>query len=299
MKLLKLAICLLLLGGLSASCTKEDHSDCYNIYRLAFRYNGDGTDDIFGEKINSVDMYVFDVNSVCVSRTRLSQADLHAQETVLPPLAEGEYRIVCIGNAHDTKVQGLNSRSVNNTSFAASDYLNGENVSGNDSLYWSAVNYTIQPYSEYKMEETKLTDFSSSHFKVSVEVINAPDALGTDPVIELVGVSPMTNFNNEAHGEPVDYVLEVESSDDNDYTAECNIMRHTDHEKVYLKISSKDGSYSHLINFAEYISKFSKYIDTSLNECLIAFRVEYISDSLSDIRIEVPSWVIENVTPEF
>lgn len=147
MKLLKLAICLLLLGGLSASCTKEDHSDCYNTYRLAFRYNGDGNDDIFSEKINSVDMYVFDQNSVCVSQARLSEADLQAQETVLPPLREGEYRIVCIGNAYDTKVQGLDSKNMNNMTFAARSYLNGEKVSGNDSLYWSAVNYTIHPYS--------------------------------------------------------------------------------------------------------------------------------------------------------
>ena len=298
MKLLKLAICLLLLGGLSASCTKEDHSDCYNTYRLALRYNGDGNDDIFSQKINSVDMYVFDVNSVCVSQARLSQADIQAQETVLPPLREGEYRIVCIGNAYNTKVQGLDSKNMNNMTFAARSYLNGEKVSGNDSLYWSAINYTIQPYSEYKMEETKTSYFSSSHYDILVEVVNAPDVLCADPVIELVGVSPLTNFNNEAQGQPADYMLDAVISQGNNITAKCNIMRHTNHEDVYLKISSQDGSIIHQVNFAEHISRYSSYINTSLNECLIPFKVEF-GDSKFDIKIEVPSWVIENVTPEF
>lgn len=298
MKLLKLAICLLLLGGLSASCTKEDHSDCYNTYRLAFRYNGDGNDDIFSEKINSVDMYVFDQNSVCVSQARLSEADLQAQETVLPPLREGEYRIVCIGNAYDTKVQGLDSKNMNNMTFAARSYLNGEKVSGNDSLYWSAVNYTIHPYSAYKMEETKSTLFASSHFDILVEVVNAPAEFGADPIIELVGVSPLTNFNNEAHGQPADYTLVAKSADGSNFTATCNIMRHTNHEDVYLKISSQDGTFVHQVNFADHLAKYSNYIDTSLNECLIPFKVEF-GDSKLDINIEIPSWVIENVTPEF
>ena len=73
MKLLKLAICLLLLGGISASCTKEDHTDCYNTYRLDLCYYGDGNDDIFSKKITSVDMYVFDVNSNCISSKKLSK----------------------------------------------------------------------------------------------------------------------------------------------------------------------------------------------------------------------------------
>ncbi len=297
MKLLKLAICLLLLGGLSASCTKEDHSDCYNIYRLAFRYNGDGNDDIFEQKINSVDMYVFDVNNVCVSQARLSEADLKAQETELPPLREGEYRIVCIGNAYDTKVQGLDSKSMNNMTFAARSYLNGEKVSGNDSLYWSAVNYIIQPYSEYKMVETKTTFFESSHYDILVEVVNAPSALGADPVIELVGVSPLTNFNNDVQGQPANYQLDVVNSDGTNFTAMCNIMRHTDHENVFLKISSQDGTITHLVNFADHIAYYSSYINTSLNECLIPFKIEF-GDSKFDVKIEVPSWIIENVTPE-
>ena len=298
MKLLKLAICILLLGGLSASCTKEDHSDCFNTYRLAFRYNGDGDQDIFPKKINSVDMYVFDVNSICVSSTRLSQNDIQAQETVLPPLSEGEYRIVCIGNAYDTKVQGMDSKNLGNITFAAKDYLNGEIVSGNDSLYLAAINYTIAPYSEYKQVETRTAYFESSHYDIYVELVDNPGTLGENPVIELVGVSPLTDFNNVAKGEATNYVLDTRYDGNITTVAVSNIMRHINHQDVYLKISSQDGSSFIQVNFAEHINRNRNYIDTSLNECLIPFRIE-ITGIDTDINIEVPEWLIEKITPEY
>lgn len=298
MKFLKLAIYILLLGGLSASCTKEDHSDCYNTYRLAFRYNGDGTEDIFKQKIGSVDMYVFDANSNLVASGSLSQAELQAQEKVLPPLKEGEYRIVCVGNAYNTEVQGLSSGNLSNVTFAAKDYINGEIVSGNDSLYWSAINYTILPYSEYKMEETRTTNFASSHYDIYVEIKNAPSVFGDDLKIELVGVSPLTNFNNVAEGQATNYVLDAVKGENNTITACANIMRHTNHEDVYLKVSAADGTVIATINFAEHIEKYKNYINTSLNECLIPFTVEF-GDTDIDVQIEIPSWIIEIVTPEF
>ena len=298
MKLLKLAICLLLLGGLSASCTKEDHTNCYNTYRLDLRYNGDGTDDIFKQKITCVDMYVFDVNNSCIYSRHLSDEDMQAQGTVLPPLDEGDYRIVCIGNAYDTKVQGIDSRNLGNITFAANGYFNGERVSGNDSLYWSAINYTIEPYDEYRQIETRTAYFASSHYDIYVELIDHTGVMGTDPVVELVGVSPLTNFHNEVQAQSADYMLDTRHDGDIKTVAVANIMRHTNHEDVYLRISSEDGLASVTVNFAEHISRYAGQINTSLHECQIPFTIE-IAAIDAEVKIELPEWFIEKITPEF
>ena len=74
---------------------------------------------------------------------------------MLPPLEAGDYRIVCVGNAYDTEVTALDSKDLAKVSFASADYLKGETASGNDPLYWAAIDYTIAPYSEYKKEEKR------------------------------------------------------------------------------------------------------------------------------------------------
>lgn len=301
MKLGNLAMCLLLVGGLSASCIREDNSDCYNTYRLALSYLGDGTTEIFPQKINRVDMYVFDENSKCILSSRLSDAEVETQLTTLPPLDEGDYRIVCVGNAYETKVENLDSKDLSAITFAAEDYINGEIVSGNDSLYWSAIDYVIEPYSEYRNETTRTTYFASSHYDVLVEVVNAPDHFGKHPKIELVDVSPLTDFNNNAEGQATTYVMETVHDGVKTTTARNNIMRHTNHRDVYLKVTGEDGTQIAMINFADHLEANKEYIDPTLHECLIPFRIELSSnmDYNYNISITVPEWYMELVRPEF
>lgn len=299
MRMKSFALCLLLAGGLSASCLKEDYSDCRNIYNLALSYLGDGTEEIFSEKISSVDLYVFDQNQALVSSSRLSDSDVEARLTRLPALDPGTYRIVCIGNAHDTEVSNIESKDLRSITFAAKDYINGEIVSGNDSLYWSAVDYVIEPFNAYQTEEfTQTANFASSHYDIIVEIVNAPENVGKHPKVEIVATSPETDFNNVAKGEPATYVMETVHNGENITSARNNIMRNTNHEDVYLKVTGEDGKEAASINFAEYLELHKNHIDHQLNECIIPIRIEFL-DKVAQISITLPSWYIEMVQPIF
>lgn len=307
MKSRLLALSLMLAGIFSTSCLEEDYSDCYNIYKLVMSYKGDGKTEIFPEKINRVEMYVFDESDACISSTVLSDDDVAARTTVLPPLPAGDYRIVCVANTHDTGMENLASRDYSQILFAANDYMDGKTVAGNDSLYYASTYYTIKEFSPMIYEETQTVEFASSHYDVLVEVVNAPENIGRHPKIEIVGVSPQTDFENVAKGKPTDYIMKTVHDGVKTTTARNNIMRHKNQKDVYLKVTGEDGSEVALINFADHIEEFREYIDPSRHECLIPFKIEYgiperpypSDDMCAEITISVPEWVVESVKPIF
>ncbi len=298
-----LAFSLILAGMISTSCLQEDYSHCYRTYRLILSYFGDGNTEIFPEKINRVEMYVFDEDNACVSSTVLPDGDVAARSTKLPKLEPGDYRIICVGNTHETGMENLDSRDCSKILFAAEDYLAGKTVNGNDSLYYASVDWNVIGFDPTISEETITAKFASSHYDIFVEMINTPAAVG-NPKVELVGVSPYTDFENVAKGAPADYLMETVDHGGRYITASNNIMRHKNHEDVYLKVTAEDGTELAMINFDEHIKKHKDYIDPNLHECLIPFRLEWPAvieseDLCLELTVGIPEWIIENVTPEF
>ena len=78
-------------------CIKENLDDCETT--LYFSYLGDGTKEIFPQKIEKVDMYIYNQNNVFVQKTVLNRKELNRQRGTTLNLPSGQYHIICWGNS--------------------------------------------------------------------------------------------------------------------------------------------------------------------------------------------------------
>jgi hypothetical protein len=114
----------------------------------------------------------------------------------------------------------------------------------------------------------------------------------------LTGVSPYADFNNEAACDvETDYVLETVHDGVAKATAKCNILRHLDHENVYLKVLDAEGNELASVNFADFLKENSGQIDCNRNEVLIPFQIEF--KSVDKVEVSLPDWWVMHVTPDF
>lgn len=299
MKLTKIVFCLgLLVAGL-CSCIREDLDDCFSTNKLLLSYKGDGTTELFSEKICRVELFVFDAENRCVNSSVIPQDQVANRTAQLPPLAAGTYRIVCLGNTHDTKIGNIDSGDYGQMLFGANDFFAGNTVSGNDSLYYATTSYTVLPYTGAE-EQVQVIEFSSSHYDLMVEVAGIPDpgnGGGGLPALEICGVTPCTDFENRVSGEPADYLLETDyNSDGMLMTAQANIMRHENHEEVYVRLRPTTRAESLAeVNLGEFLAA-NPIIDCTKQEVLIPIRIEFKS---GNVTVSVPEWYVEQVKPEF
>ena len=285
--ILNLALMALALG----SCIREDLSECYSINKLQFVYTGnDDSNDIFNEKIGSVELYIFDAAVECVYNRALTDEELSQQEVTLPRLLVGEYRIICVANGKNTDIVATDGKEYSAMYFADKSYTLGEQTKTNDALYWASHNFTVT-----SDDSTQVVELASSHYDVYVEVLGV-DAR-SDIHIEMSGVLPCTTLDkNEAFGSMTTYYPAIESiAKESKMISAFNIMRHTDHSAVEVKVYDKSGAELATVNLAEFLAA-NPSIDCSLNEVTIPISFTF---SLSDITVTMPEWYIQDTKPEF
>ena len=285
--ILSLAMIAVALG----SCIREDLSECYSENKLQLVYTGnDKSNDIFQEKIGSVELYIFDAAVDCVYNRALTDVELSQQEVTLPRLLVGEYRIICVANGKNSDIVATDGKDYSAMYFVDKSYTAGAATKGNDSLYWASKNITIT-----SDDNTEVAEFVSSHYDIYVEVVGV-DAQ-SEISIEMSGVAPCTSLdNNEAFGTPTTYYPEVKSiASENKKSSTFNIMRHSDHTLVEVKLCDKSGGELAKVNLAEFLAA-NPSIDCSLNEVTIPISFTF---KLSDFTITLPEWYIQDTKPEF
>lgn len=295
MKLVRNIVCALLVAVIGNSCIREDFSECYSENKLIFSYKGDGTEEIFNEKITRVQMFVFDADNICVASLVVPDAQVAARKADIPQLKEGDYRIVCIGNTYSTATQGVDSRTYSSMLFADEDYFSGGQVSGNDALYYSSVNVHILAFEDALDDQVYTAEFRCSHYDLSVEVVGVPE--GSSAFMELEGAVPCTDFENKSCGNGVTYYLESNYvAGTHTLTNLSNIMRFTDPTQINLKVYAAEGSAPlATVNFAEFLAAHPS-VDVTKQEAIIPIRIEFRS---AEVVVTLPDWYAHPTRPEF
>ena len=295
MMLFNLCAALLLLS--SCNSIKDNYEDCETV-TLSFSYSGDGTMDIFQDKISSVSLYIYGADGSLHQTKTIEQNSLKAFQGTRLNLSPGSYSIVGVGNAFDkTSVENATARDHSQIWFSNPSVGKGV-VEGNDSLYLGRQNIVVPEELWYNAE----LPFRSSHYKVSYTVKGYVDQDNTkagESLLELKvhNLLPKTDFNNRVFGDRITYnPVMVWNNDNGDHQSYFNIMRQGEPANVGFELlDKKTGQTLHTLGLADFLAQFPQ-VDITKQEVLIPIEVVY---KHTGVTITIPDWMINNVTPGY
>lgn len=280
----------MLLVVLATGCIKEDLDSCDT--SLIFRYFGDGTKDIFPEKIEKVDLYVYSENGALIETIGLNQGDLIRYQGTPLNLPAGKYRVVCWGNTeNDTRID--QAMALNTALVAAPHYFTREIITTNDSLYIGSRD--IEIFQDASNADTVY--FSSSHIKMYLELDGLEDAAwtdGTSPIeIEVGNLSPTVDFAKTFSSENVSY-RPITKKEENTpvYKSRFNVLRFNDNNSIYINLVSKKTSKTiYTLNLKDFM-KYNQISVDGINEVTIGIRFRFNGTSVT-----VQPWDEEVIKP--
>ncbi|MBQ5898411.1 MAG: FimB/Mfa2 family fimbrial subunit [Alistipes sp.] len=291
---------------LLSSCIKEKYDDCERC-TLTFSYLGDGTSDIFPEKITDVSLYVYDAAGVLVQTKHIEQNELKAFQGTKLNLSQGVYHVVGVGNSFSkTEINApASTADLSDGYFNHPNAEKGGKIEGNDSLYLGRQTINV-PNDWYEAD----VPFRSSHLKVSYTVkvkganwMPMTRAL-TDGhfTLEVNNLTPLTDFENNTFGSATTYepVLPLDT-EDYIHKGYFNIMRHPKQNDVeFVLTENETGEVIHTLRLEDFLNEFPQ-IDVTKQEVLIPIVVElgYLGDICTDVTVTIPEWMIKDVTPGF
>ncbi|RGN32735.1 FimB/Mfa2 family fimbrial subunit [Bacteroides oleiciplenus] len=272
-------------------CIKENLDDCETT--LYFSYLGDETKEIFPQKIEKVDMYIYNQNNVCVQKAVLNRKELDRQRGTTLNLPSGQYHVVCWGNSlNDTRIN--EGSSLKNNIVGAPHYFTKELITTNDSLYFGEREITITNES-YR---TDTVHFSSAHIKMRIELegldaVNNTRAAVSPISIEVGNLSSTVDFTKTFSNERISYFPLVNfDSGIQKFGAKFNVLRFNNDNEVYLRL------HDNLANMELYTMQLKDFMKENniavdgINEATIGIRIRF-----NGTAITVKPWDEEVIRP--
>ena len=280
------------MAGLSSGCIREDRSDCTCDVLLSFVYTGDGTSDIFPEKIDKVSLYVYSAGDNSLAGTyKFDKSDLTELQGAHIRLVPGDYRIVCWGNAADrTHVHTVYDEA----HVAEPAHLSsGLSFNGTDDLYFSDLEVTVP---ETLVDVSGVCEFESSHIDMYVKLRGFKNALPTTVKLTHTGCPEYTDFFNSPSSDKCDVepVIMDDPEEENSYLLVYNVLRFTESEDTDIVLTTADdGREFYRLSVPEFVDRYGIDVDGK-QEARVAIII-----TLGPTGVDVSEWNIEDVDPGF
>lgn len=284
--LLSMIVTLPLAGG----CIRENMDDCKGKVTLRFRYVGDGTTDIFPEKIEHVTMYVYSIADGSLAAIhKYDDNALAAYQGADVMLFPGRYEVVCWGNALDETTINEGEK------IAANGYFENTDIATNDPLYYGTIEIEVP---ETLVENNYICDFVCSHVKFRVRVEGFDQTTMGVPSLELTQLASFTDFDNvPSDEERCSYHPVLAAGSDGEqtvYTAEFNTLRFNDDNDIMLRLHSDETRVvAHEFPLADFLQEHNIAVE-GVNEVTVPIRIRF-----SPIGVTIDDWDSVPVNPDF
>lgn len=284
--LLSMIVTLPLAGG----CIRENMDDCKGKVTLRFRYVGDGTTDIFPEKIEHVTMYVYSIADGSLAAIhKYDDNALAAYQGADVMLFPGRYEVVCWGNALDETTINEGEK------IAANGYFENTDIATNDPLYYGSIEIEVP---ETLVENNYICDFVCSHVKFRVRVEGFDQTTMGVPSLELTQLASFTDFDNvPSDEERCSYHPVLAAGSDGEqtvYTAEFNTLRFNDDNDIMLRLHSDETRVvAHEFPLADFLQEHNIAVE-GVNEVTVPIRIRF-----SPIGVTIDDWDSVPVNPDF
>lgn len=284
--LLSMIVTLPLAGG----CIRENMDDCKGKVTLRFRYVGDGTTDIFPEKIEHVTMYVYSIaDGSLAAIQKYDDNTLAAYQGADVMLFPGRYEVVCWGNALDETTINEGEK------IAADGYFENTDIATNDPLYYGTIEIEVP---ETLVENNYICDFVCSHVKFRVRVEGFDQTTMGVPSLELTQLASFTDFDNvPSDEERCSYHPVLAAGSDGEqtvYTAEFNTLRFNDDNDIMLRLHSDETRVvAHEFPLADFLQEHNIAVE-GVNEVTVPILIRF-----SPIGVTIDDWDSVPVNPDF
>lgn len=274
---------------LMSGCIKENRDDCKGKVTLRFRYVGDGTTDIFPDKIEHVTMYVYSAaDGSLVATQKYDDNALDAYQGAEIALFPGQYQIICWGNALDETTISEGDK------IAANGYYDNSEIATNDPLYYGSIEIEVP---ETLAEKNYICDFVSSHVKFRVRIEGFDDPVLNVPSLELTQLASYTDFDNvPSDEERCSYhpVLTADADEPTNYTAAFNTLRFNDDNDIMLQVHANESrAVVHEFSLADFLNEHNIAVE-GVQEASVSILIRF-----SPIGVEIVDWDSVPVTPGF